>query len=483
MQGSGKTHLTKLFILNALKEVRDNPHAKLIVYEPKREFFAWLSSLGLGVPIHYFLPSDERSVTLDFMRDYPSDQDSQTLAHAFYPKREQEHQEFWGDSLRTIYAQTCDAIKRTLGRFDLRLMCLVLEDEELTRKVLNQDPYLVQARVLTKRGQGYGNETGESIQKTIHSRIAEMKVLAAQLERARCENRGGSPFSLRDFIEQPRMGVLAVSRDSTYRLVQDPMNGVLFWRLIQLLDAEQYDSRRKVFIVLDEFPILAGDQPCPGIHDLFTRLRSRGVTVLIAYQSHETLKRVYGNATANIVGLCANVIYMRQGDVDSAKYAADDLGWERGWETRPSWQHGPHGSTVTMQEQWYDRPIFTHTDLQRKLLLARPEHGVWGKALSAELECKADGTLISRDKDGTPKDYPTVSVEPWGFNYTAQEIDKIPKQPKDIPEYVKRDPRFKDDAAEYFERIKETQRIEPLSDAERRALLAVREATLEDIIG
>ena len=377
MQGSGKTHLTKLFILNALKEVRDNPHAKLIVYEPKREFFAWLSSLGLGVPIHYFLPSDERSVALDFMRDYPSDQDSQTLAHAFYPKREQEHQEFWGDSLRTIYAQTCDAIKRTLGRFDLRLMCLVLEDEELTRKVLDQDPYLVQARVLTKRGQGYGNETGESIQKTIHSRIAEMKVLAAQLERARCENRGGSPFSLRDFIEQPRMGVLAVSRDATYRLVQDPMNGVLFWRLIQLLDAEQYDSRRKVFIVLDEFPILAGDQPCPGIHDLFTRLRSRGVTVLIAYQAHETLKRVYGDATANIVGLCANVIYLRQADVDSAKYAADDLGWERGWETRPSWQHGgPHGSIVTMHEQWYDRPIFSHTELQRTLAGTKGSRGV-----------------------------------------------------------------------------------------------------------
>ena len=54
-------------MLNALKEVRDNPYAKLIVYDPKRDFFAWLSSLGLGVPIHYFLPSDKRSVTLDFM--------------------------------------------------------------------------------------------------------------------------------------------------------------------------------------------------------------------------------------------------------------------------------------------------------------------------------------------------------------------------------------------------------------------------------
>ena len=56
----------------------------------------------------------------------------------------------------------------------------------------------------------------------------------------------------------------------------------------------------------------------------------RGVTVLITYQAHATLKRVYGDATANIVGLCANVIYLRQADVDSAKYAPKDLGWERG---------------------------------------------------------------------------------------------------------------------------------------------------------
>lgn len=179
------------------------------------------------------------------MRDYPSDQDSRTLAHAFYPQGEHEHQRFWGDSLQTIYAQTCDAIKRRLGRFDLRLMCLVLEDEELTRKVLEHDPYLVQARVLMERGEGLGNETGKNIQMTIHSRIGEMKVLAAHLERARCEN--GRPFSLRDFIEKPRMGVLSVSRDATYRIVQDPLNGVLFWRLIQLLDAEQDDSRRKIF--------------------------------------------------------------------------------------------------------------------------------------------------------------------------------------------------------------------------------------------
>ena len=406
MQGSGKTHLTKLFILNALKEVRDNPYAKLIVYEPKREFYAWLSSLGLNVPIHYFLPSDVRSVPLDFMRDYPSDQDSKTLAHAFYPAQQQEHQRFWGDSLRTIYAQTCDAIKRRLGRFDLRLMCLVLEDEELTRKVLEHDPYLVQARVLTDPGRGYANETGKNIQMTIHSRIAEMKVLAAHLERARCEH-AGAAFSLRDFIEKPRMGVLSVSRDSTYRLVQDPMNGMLFWRLIQLLDAEQYDRRRKVFMVLDEFPVLAGDEPCPGVHDLFTRLRNRGVTVLITYQAHATLKRIYGEATANIVGLCQSVIYTRQGDVDSAEYASKDLGYE--WKKAPpSITHNPQGGASISQQSQY-LPIFAPTELRGSLAGSSGTRAVWGGHVGGGSMRRAPAKEETRRSERPPEVEETVA--------------------------------------------------------------------------
>ncbi len=90
VKGSGKTHLTRLFLLDALREVESNPHAKLVVYEPKRQFYAWLCTLRPKSPLAYFMPSDRRSVALDFTRDYASDQDSMTLTHAFYPYDPQE---------------------------------------------------------------------------------------------------------------------------------------------------------------------------------------------------------------------------------------------------------------------------------------------------------------------------------------------------------------------------------------------------------
>ena len=319
---------------------------------------------------------------------------------------------------------------------------------------------------------------------TIHSRIAEMKVLAAHLAAghgARIvghSSRFVTSSSSRAWESWPSP---AMPPTGSCKI---PMNGVLFWRLIQLLDAEQYDSRRKVFIVLDEFPILAGDQPCPGIHDLFTRLRSRGVTVLITYQAHATLKRVYGDATANIVGLCANVIYLRQADVESAKYAADDLGWERGWETRPSWQHGgPHGSIVTMHEHWYDRPIFSQTEL-RQLLPARRDHGVSGKALSAELECARRRHADFKGQRRNPEGLPDGVGGTVGLQLPA-------RGNRQDSQATGRHPGVREAATRGLGTT-----LLSISNASRRrnalsrsatpngaALLAVREATQEDLIG
>ena len=253
------------------------------------------------------MPSDRRSVALDFAKDFRSDQDCRTLAHAFYPVDKHEHTRFWGDALRTIYAAVYETIKKRIGYVDLRLMCLVLESEQYTDILLKHDPYHLPAMNLAMPGGGQGaTDSAKNIKLTIYSRIAEMKVLAAHFDANRQRN---GQFSIREFVRNPGEGVLVVSKDTDFHLVQDPMNGVFFYRLMQLLDKEQADPKRKVYIIIDEFPTLAGDNPCPGIKDMFLRLRSRGVCLLIAYQGYTTLKGVYGEDTTGIIGQCSNVIY------------------------------------------------------------------------------------------------------------------------------------------------------------------------------
>lgn len=443
--GSGKSHLTKLFLIDILKELEENPHAKLVVYEPKREFYAWLRSLKeryeLRPPIRYFMPSDRRSVALDFANDYRSDQDSRTLAHAFYPHDPREHTRFWGDSLRTIYAAVYDTIRKKLGYADLRLMCLVLENERYANLILKNEPYHMPAQgLLMSQGEGRATETAKNIMMTIHSRIAEMKVLAAHLDA--CRERNGL-FSLRDFVRKEDAGILVVSKDSDFHLVQDPMNGVLFHRLMQLLDKEQQDERRKVYVVIDEFPTLAGDNPCPGIKDMFLRLRSRGVCLLITYQGFTTLKGIYGDDTKGIIGQCSNIIYLRQPDPESAAYASEDLGNERGREVVKSTsgkQRNQEDDSETVHHEWYDRAKYSATDLQN-LYPASPERGIEGYVKSGEFTEKG------------PRHFP---MDPNYINRAIFHPLREPGNQLDIPEYDEWD--------------ESTQRLRDLTDAEKLTL-------------
>jgi hypothetical protein len=58
------------------------------------------------------------------------------------------------------------------------------------------------------------------------------------------------------------------------------LDGVIFQRFTQLLSQEQQSPRRKIFVVIDEFPTLWDNYPCPDIDEMLLRLASRGVVPL-----------------------------------------------------------------------------------------------------------------------------------------------------------------------------------------------------------
>jgi len=427
--GSGKSHLTKLYLLRVLEELQVNPHAKLVLYEPKREFYDWLCSLNLPVDISYFLPSDERSVTLDFMSDYSDDKDAETLAYTIYPDATNRGESaFWGDSLRTIVASVYTAIRLKLGRVDLRLLCLVLENAEYTRQVLSHDPYQVQAAELTRVTGMSQSETAQNIQYTLQARIGKLKVLAAQMDRAA---RKGNLFSLQDFIRKEEAGIFVVSKDETYGKWQDAINGVLFLRLTQLLDKEEEHPKRRVFVVIDEFPSLCGDDRCPGVKTMFLRLRSRGAVPLITDQGLTTLTPIYDRDTTAILGQCTNVVYLCQPDVESAEYASKDLGLQRGFEKNVNVSYGGEYASVSTSKHYFERPYASASELM-KLKPASRQHGIEGWAKSPHYE----------------------KPEPWHFRVPPEHVDQIPGQPKNTYQELNRD----------------SQRLTPLTPDELREL-------------
>ena len=254
------------------------------------------------------MPSDDRGEAQDLAKDFAGEEGAKTYANAFWPLDPREPQRFWGDCMRSIFAAVFMTIAEQLGTVGLRQVLAVLQSPEDTLRLLRRDIYHEMALRLVENGDEDAEvtEVADNIRKSIDARVAEMRTVASHLDHAARER---PPFSLDEFLESRGPGILVISKHSTYESVQDPMNSMLFMRIQQLLDAKQKHPRRKIFIIIDEFPTLAGDRPCEKIVNAFLRLRNRGAVILIAYQLKESIERVYGDKTAReLLEVCQNRI-------------------------------------------------------------------------------------------------------------------------------------------------------------------------------
>lgn len=329
--GSAKTTLLKLLLLPIIREVLEpGSDSRLVAFDPKREMYAWIASMWpqkTTVPLRYFCFNDNRTNIPDFDYDYRSLSDATTLSYAFFPENPNEHQPFFPESLRTLVATAAFAVKRRLGFWDMRLLVLVLSNPGYLRRLIGADACTrFAAELLSTRSE----ETAQNVQMTISSKLLRFRLLAAHFSRIR----RGDTFSLDRFLEKP--GVLVISRDRKYHVQHDGMNAVIVERLGQLLEHLQRDPTRarKTYIVLDEFPSLAGDKPCPGITDMFLRLRSLGVVFIIAFQTYATMKAVYGPKVDELINTCRNFLILGSGDTADAEHSAKLIGKIRGYEAQ-----------------------------------------------------------------------------------------------------------------------------------------------------
>ena len=458
-------------LISIIKEILDTQEgslepandSRLIIFDPKREMFAWIASIWPQktlVPLRLFCPSDVRSGEPDWNNDFRSQSDAHTLSYSVFPEDPFEHQKFFPESLRTLMASATTAIKRKLGFWNWPLLVYFSVESGTTEGACRLRPTHEVRRGVALRP--FGRDRTECTDDH-HLQASEVPAPGRHFARTRPENR----FSLEQFVQRP--GVLVISRDRKYHEQHDGVNAMLFERLGQIIESLQQDptKRRKTYIVVDEFPTLAGDKPCPGIIDMFLRLRSLGVVFIIAFQTYASLKRVYKDMADEIISSCRNFVILGSGDPTDAKHAAELIGKIRGFEeqrnssemkgynasetkgtsktkgrslseTRAATKHPALGFTPTntwsinssettqlsttsgssysttagVTWVWFDREIKSPTDLLRCPL---PTNGVHGIAYRV----------------GEPK--------PWDFAYEWDFINEhVHKTNPFIPEYIPR---------------------------------------------
>jgi len=377
---SGKSLLMSLYLRSVISQISPGSDRRLIIFDPKNELHPTLFA-GVQVPVHFVLPTDVRSSRWELSKDFRSPAAATQLSDALVPTQPNDSNPFFASTVRDLVAGVITYLNLSQpGRWDLADVVHILESREFTTQVLARYP---QTRPLLR----YMAEprTSANIAATVETRLSALRIIAALWSRTAREK----TFSLTDFVNSE--GILVLGRDPKFAALLDPLNGLLLTQLFSQLLAQKDDpvKRRRTHLVIDEFCVANGDgKPLPGFADICERGASRGVVVVVAYQSYAHVKALYKEAGDAFLGMLQNQIFLRS-DPSTADFAMKAFSKMRGFievysRTTDSQRSG--WSSETRSEHWHEWDVVP-CEKFIGLRPASPEDGITGYWLSPPPWC------------------------------------------------------------------------------------------------
>lgn len=315
--GSGKTN----FLLPVLQQIVAGPHRSLIL-DVKGDF-----TETLRYPEDRFIfvaPWDRRGWRWDIARDVTSLSQARLFAESCIPPSDEP---IWSTGARQIFAGLMHYLCVTRpGRWDLVdfIELTRLPDEELMRVVHQGNPDA--ARVIANLENH--NRTGQSILVNLGAFIGPLSDMAWSWR----ESPDAPTFSvdewLRDGTALPR-GILLQSRRRFGELSEALTNALVTLLTDRMVDAAfpEADSRGedwRLYLALDE---IAQSRKIDALQSLSSAGRSKGLHLLVGFQSITQLKKIYGPEFADLLYTNLLARYVgRTPDGESAEWLAAKLG-------------------------------------------------------------------------------------------------------------------------------------------------------------
>lgn len=332
--GSGKTLFIVEMMIRILLQFVLGGDNRALVYDAKREWYALLHSLGLKVPIYYVDPFDPRGWALDIGKEVRSRADAMQVAAALVPITKGDSDRFWTHSTRNILAAVIFTLAETTqGQFTFKDVLLAMRSRQRLAFLLNSRPDTAHLWCEANADE----KTLANLMSTFQSHLQKYEVVAALWDQA--PNR----FSIRQWIEEG--GILLIAGHPAYREALTPIHQLIFDlaadRLLNLPDS----STRRSWMFLDELRNL---NRLPKLYHLANEGRSKGVALVLGFQSYEGIKDVYGENVANeIIGQIRNKIFLRTNSAATAEWVEKHFG-QVDWlveSVTESSQHGRSGAT------------------------------------------------------------------------------------------------------------------------------------------
>lgn len=300
--GAGKSHLLSMALSSVLDTLKHNPKRRVVIFDLKGDIRSVLA--GHGVPYVVLSVDYQEGYAPDIAKDFDGYTELHQLGHQIIPEG-QSNDPFWQNAARAAFSGIAKSFFHTQGA-DFKLhdfLCLMQEDLPTVLRVLNQFPdnHDVVKYILSEQTE----KTSINVMANLSSEIKKISHAGGHSQHI------NQHLSLREFLfdDTPPAQVLVIAQREVTREVTNPLVGILFDRIVDLLldtpenkDVSGNDLAPWLFLFADE---LASLPKLQKLKKFVSATRSKGGAGFFATQGIGGLRKVYGNEeAAEIVGNC-----------------------------------------------------------------------------------------------------------------------------------------------------------------------------------
>jgi type IV secretory pathway TraG/TraD family ATPase VirD4 len=357
--GGGKTVALKYVIESAIDR-----GDKVLIYDNKRDFTSEISSIVDASEVGLVAPWDKRSMRWSVAEDVRSETAARELATRLIPKEEGSGAQ-WATGaaliLGGLIATLAQEHKRRWSWSDLRGL-MQMEYADLREMALRQNQSAI--GVLPEEA---SPTTGSYLSVLTSSAAGIVSDLAAA--DAEAALRGARVWNTYDWMLGAAGPRIVVMQDSSqFSTIAQALGSAVIRSARGAISQMSESKTRRIWLILDEFPQLGRVQGIDGIIDTG---RSKGVCVVLGFQTKAKVDDIYGSSFADaLLGNLGTQIICRSGSAEARAWASDQIGQQevrRVMSTTSSdatiFQSKNQVTGFNQSEQIVTQPVVFDTDL------------------------------------------------------------------------------------------------------------------------
>lgn len=372
--GSGKTVLIQALMRSVLPRIKTDKSFRAFVYDDKLDFVPLARQLGLEKFVWSLDPFDANGYAWDIAADVTTPAEAMQVASVLAPVDTKVPDPYWQQATQDFLAAVLLNFREVNGRdWDLRDVILTFQTEEILRKILARD------KETESLAHFYlGAHSLADVLAVLSSRLGRYRIPAALYSKAKRKT------GVREWHK--KNAILLVTGRSVFSEATRPINQAIF-QLVSILllnkrDVKPRGNARKTtesnWIFLDEIREIG---KLKGYHELANKGRSKGVRMVLGFQSIEGMMVEHEQHGANeIANLCAHRSYLHSDSGITRTWEAEQVGAVVVEETVFSFSttvsKDGTSHTTGQQAQRQTRQSMEASDFDVNLKQATPENGL-----------------------------------------------------------------------------------------------------------